>query len=120
VTARAVPPSDISPREFFVRWVPEAVHSDAERRQRIADLEARIQFELSGPEGGEFHLRVDRGAVRGGTGRLDEADLVLRLSVETWRRLNAGEISAPHALLAGQLRFHGSLYLALRLHFILG
>jgi putative sterol carrier protein len=120
VTARAIPPRDILPRDFFETWVPQAVRSDPERRARIADLAAAIQFELAGPDGGDFHLRVERGEVRGGAGRLDAADLVLRLSVETWRRLNAGDLSAPHALLTGQLRFHGSLYLALRLHFILG
>ncbi len=120
MTARATPPRDIEPREFFELWVPQAVHADPERRARIAELEARVQFELAGADGGDFHLCVERGEVRGGAGRLDPVDLVLRLSVETWRRLNAGEISAPHALLTGQLRFHGSLYLALRLHFLLG
>jgi putative sterol carrier protein len=120
VTARALPPRDIAPREFFETWVPEAVRSDAGRRTRIADLVAGIQFELAGPDGGDFHLRLDRGEVHGGVGPLDAPDLVLRTSVDTWRRLNAGEIAAPTALLTGQLRFHGSLYLALRLHFILG
>jgi putative sterol carrier protein len=120
VTARAFPPRDILPREFFETWVPQAVRADPERQQRIADLVAKIQFELAGPDGGEFHLCVDRGQVHGGAGPIEAPDLVLRLGVDTWRRLNAGEIAAPTALLTGQLRFHGSLYLALRLHFILG
>jgi putative sterol carrier protein len=120
VTVRAIPPRDIPPREFFETWVPGAVRADPGRRERIAELVARIHFELAGPDGGDFHLEIARGEVRGGAGAIDDADLVLRLSVETWRRLNAGELSAPHALLTGQLRFHGSLYLALRLHFILG
>ena len=56
----------------------------------------------------------------GASGSVEAPDLVLSLDVATWRRLNAGEISAPHALLSGALRFRGSVYLALRLHFILG
>lgn len=120
VPARAVPPYEITPLEFFERWVPDAVNSDAERRARIADLRARIQFELDGPDGGAYWLHVEDGHVVGAAGTVEAPDLVLRLDVATWRRLNAGELSAPHALLTGALRFRGSIYLALRLHFILG
>ncbi len=117
---RAVPPAEISPIEFFERWVPEATSRDAERRARIADLRARIQFRLDGPGGGAYWLLVEEGRVVGSQGELDAPDLVLTLDVPTWRRLNAGELSAPHALLSGALRFRGSVYLALRLHFLLG
>ncbi len=120
VSGRAVPPAEISPLEFFERWVPDAVNHDAERRDRIAELRAKIQFELDGQGGGAYWLHVEGGRVQGSAGVLDAPDLVLRLDVPTWRRLNAGELSAPHALLTGALRFRGSVYLALRLHFILG
>jgi putative sterol carrier protein len=120
VSERAIPPSAISPLEFFERWVPDAVNSDAERRARIADVRARIQFQLDGDGGGAYWLHVEDGRVVGAAGVAEAPDLVLHLDVGTWRRLNAGEISAPHALLTGALRFRGSIYLALRLHFILG
>jgi putative sterol carrier protein len=120
VSGRAIPPAEISPLEFFERWVPDAVNHDAERRARIADLRARIQFQLDGPDGGAYWLHVEDGRVVGAAGVAEAPDLVLHLDVGTWRRLNAGEISAPHALLTGALRFRGSIYLALRLHFILG
>jgi putative sterol carrier protein len=58
--------------------------------------------------------------VRGDAGKLDAPDLVLSTDVETWRKLNAGEIKAPTAVLKGKLKFHGSMYLALRIHFIIG
>ena len=120
MSERAVPPSDISPLDFFERWIPEAVNRDAGRRARIADLRAKIQFQLDGEDGGNYWLHVADGHVAGAAGVLDEPDLVLSLDVATWRRLNAGALSAPHALLSGALRFKGSVFLALRLHFLLG
>ena len=45
---------------------------------------------------------------------------MLSTDLETWRKLNAGELKAPTAVMKGRLRFQGSMYLALKIHFILG
>ncbi|MFQ5698865.1 MAG: SCP2 sterol-binding domain-containing protein [Myxococcota bacterium] len=116
---RAIPPPEIEPLEFFERWLERAVAADPERRARLSKLDARIQFDLAGREGGSFYLELRGGRVRGGGGRLESPDLRLWLEVETWRRLNAGKLSAPMAAARGLLRFEGNLYLALRLHFLL-
>ncbi len=117
---RARPPDDIDPADFFRRWAPEAVRTDPERRAKIADLNARIQFELAGDGGGPFWLELCDGAIRGDSGRIETPDLVLSTDLETWRKLNAGELKAPTAVMKGRLRFQGSMYLALKIHFILG
>lgn len=119
MSERARPPDDIAPADFFRRWAPEAVNGDPDRRAKIADLNARIQFELSGEDGGVFWLELADGTIRGDAGRLEAPDLVLSTDVETWRKLNAGEIKAPTAVLKGKLRFQGSMYLALKIHFII-
>jgi putative sterol carrier protein len=120
VSERARPPADIAPADFFRSWAPEAVHTDPERRKKIETLRARIQFELAGDEGGRYWLEIANGEVRGGEGALAEPDLVLSTDLETWRKLNAGEVKAPTAVMKGKLRFQGSMYLALRIHFIIG
>lgn len=116
---RAVPPGDISPAEFFERWIPAAVASDSDRRRRIAELDVTIQFELSGEGGGSYYLQLDAGAVRGYPGRVEAPDLTLDLSVEIWRRLNRGELNAAQAAARRMLRFKGNMYLALKVHFLL-
>jgi len=120
VSERARPPADIAPAEFFSSWAPDAVRTDPDRRKKLDGLRARIQFDLAGDGGGLYWLEIADGDVRGGDGRLEEADLVLATDLETWRKLNAGEIKAPTAVMKGKLRFHGSMYLALRIHFIIG
>ncbi|MEX2208446.1 MAG: SCP2 sterol-binding domain-containing protein [Myxococcota bacterium] len=119
MSERARPPDDIEPAEFFRRWAPEAVNGDPERRAKIEGMTARIQFELAGEGGGDYWLDIANGAVRGDAGRIDAPDLVLSTDLETWRGLNAGEIKAPTAVMKGKLRFQGSMYLALKIHFII-
>jgi len=120
VTERARPPADIAPADFFGHWAPDAVRSDPDRRNKLEKLRARIQFDLAGEGGGLYWLEIADGDVRGGGGRLDTPDLVLSTDLETWRQLNAGEIKAPTAVMKGKLKFQGSMYLALRIHFIIG
>lgn len=117
---RAIPPSDITPQEFFTRFVPEAVAADADRRRKLGDTQATIVFDLKGDDGGQFTIRVGDGAVAGESGAATPADLRVHLDVETWRRLNAGAVSAPEALLKRKLKLEGDFLLGLKLHLILG
>lgn len=117
---RPVPPPEIAPLDFFARWLPEAVAGDPDRRQRLADTRATIQFDLVGEGGGCFLLHLDAGEVRGEPGPGDAVDLRLELDLATWRDLNAGSLSAPEAFLRRRLRFEGSFVLALKLQWIVG
>ena len=120
MSTRARPPEDILPAYFFECWVPEAVAGDEERRRKLGNTEATVVFELAGEGGGVFTLEIAGGAVRGKPGASEPADLRVELDVQTWRSLNAGQISAPEAVLKRQMRFHGSFLLGLKLHLILG
>jgi len=117
---RARPPDDISPAEFFLRWVPGAVEGDPERSTRLGDTEATIEFELTGNPGGVYSVRIAGGQVRGSEGPAPESDLRVQVDMETWRALNRGDMSAPEALLRRRLHLRGSFVLALKLHLILG
>lgn len=121
VAARATPPGDITPVDFFTRWVPESVRRDEERRARLAGTSARIVFHLEGLDGGEFTVSIDdSGAVTGAVGAVAEPDLRVRVDVATWRQLNAGVLAAPEAVLRRRVRLEGDWLLALELHWILG
>lgn len=117
---RAKPPDDISPTDFFTRWLAESVARDGERRARLGDTRARLCFELLGEGGGVFTVDLENGVVEGVCGRLGEVDLSVRLDVDTWRALNRGELTAPRAVLKRRLRLRGDLRFALKLYMILG
>jgi putative sterol carrier protein len=117
---RAVPPGDITPHAFFTRWVPEAVASDPARRARLGRDPVTLEFELEGEGGGFYALRIGDGTVEGSEGCAEDANLRIRLDVDTWRALNRGEISAPEAFLRRRVHLSGNLLLAVKLHLILG
>src|SRR5262245_1349014 len=117
---RPLPPSEIAPLDFFLRWVPAVVAADPLRRERLGDTRATLQFDLLGSGGGSFVLHLEAGSVRGALGPAEAADLRLELDLDPWRALNAGALSAPEALLRRRLRMEGSLTLALKLHLIIG
>jgi putative sterol carrier protein len=117
---RPLPPSEIDPLEFFTRWLPEVVAGDPERRLRLGDTAATLQFDLVGDGGGSFLLRVESGCVSGAAGPADAVDLRLELDVATWRALNDGSLSAPEAVLRRRLRVQGDFLLALKLQLIIG
>jgi len=118
--ARPVPPDEIEPLEFFTRWLPGIVAADPERRQRLGDTAATLQFDLMGDGGGSFLLRVESGQVSGSVGPGEAVDLRLELDLETWRALNDGSLSAPEAFLRRRLRLQGDFLLALKLQLIIG
>jgi putative sterol carrier protein len=120
VTVRAKPPVDISPLEFFTEWVPASVRNDPARRAKLDRTEATIVFDLQGEGGGTFRLRVEAGSVSGRPGDDSAADLRVHVDVQTWRMLNAGDLSAPEALLRRRLKLEGDFLLGLKLHLILG
>jgi putative sterol carrier protein len=117
---RKVPPDDISPLDFFTRWVPAAVAGDEERRRKLADTNAKVVFELSGDGGGSYTLWINEGSVTGALGGIEDPDLRVVIAIDTWRQLNRGDIGAPEALLKRRLKLHGDFLLGLKLHLILG
>jgi putative sterol carrier protein len=117
---RAVPPPDIAPVDFFARWLPWVVEHDAPRRAQLGGTHATLAFELEGEGGGVFYVRIANGAVCGGAGEPDHADLRVRLDVASWRALNAGTLSAPRAFLSRKVHLSGNLLLAVKLHLIIG
>jgi putative sterol carrier protein len=120
VSARAVPPDDITPAEFFTAWVPHAVASDPARQQRLGATAHDLEFTLDGDGGGVFGVHIAERAVRGSVGAVERPDLRVRLDVATWRALNRGDMSAPEAFLKRRVHLSGSLVLAVKLHVILG
>jgi len=117
---RSIPPDDISPEEFFTRWLPERVAGDETRRSRLGHTEVALVFELTGDAGGTFTVYIEPGGVRGVVGAAESPDLHIEVDVETWRELNRGDISAPEAALRRRIKLHGNLMLAVKLHLILG
>lgn len=117
---RAKPPPDISPRDFFTQWIARAAADDEGRRRRLRGTRARVVFDLQGEGGGLYTVEISDGRVCGREGGIEDPDLRVRVDVDTWRQLNAGEVSAPQAVLRRRVKLEGDFLLGLKLHLILG
>ena len=120
MSERAAPPDDISPEEFFTRWLPDAIANDPARRARLGEAPIDLEFTLEGEGGGVYTVLIRDGVLYGSAGPLEEAQLCVRTDVATWRQLNRGAMSAPEAFLRRRVHLHGKLLLAVKLHLILG
>ena len=117
---RAIPPPDLALDEFFTRWLPAAVSADPERREQLAETVATLVFDVHGEGGGLYHLRIAGGVITGFAGEPATADLRVRVDLASWRALNAGTLSAPEAFLRRRVQLSGNLFLAVKLHLIIG
>lgn len=117
---RARPPEDISPSDFFLRWLPQTVAQDEERRRKLGSTSATLVFDLQGEGGGSFVVRIQDGNVESNEGDQSEPDLRIVVDVDTWRALNRGTLTAPEAALRRRLKLKGDFLLGLKLHLILG
>ncbi|MFQ5698057.1 MAG: SCP2 sterol-binding domain-containing protein [Myxococcota bacterium] len=71
------------------------------------DARATVQFHLSGPEGGDFWLRVADRTCESAEGRVPGADLVIRAPSSLWLGIARGEIDPARALLDGRCSVEG-------------
>jgi putative sterol carrier protein len=67
-----------------------------------------------------WHLRVDNGSTKAESGRLEEADLVLRCRFEDWADITAGRTDPRLALATGKLRPKGGIKQLLRMQKLFG
>ena len=78
-------------------------------------VHARYQWELSGPNGGEWWIEVNDGKDKMGRGRIENPDVTLVASDKDWVALSNDKLSGVWASLTGRLKVHGSQSLARKL-----
>lgn len=102
---------------------PAAVLADFVKRFRpeAADgLTAIYQLELTGDQGGLWHLTIADGACQLEDGPGKAPDVAITMSQEDWHALIAGQLDAFSAFLSGKLQVEGDLALATRLQTLFG
>jgi putative sterol carrier protein len=78
-------------------------------------LEAVYQFDLSGPEGGQYHLVVSDGACSFREGTYPDPHVIFSMSGEDCLRVLSGQLDGQSVFISGRLRITGDLGLAMQL-----
>jgi putative sterol carrier protein len=85
------------------------------RVEKAKGVQARYQFELSGPTGGQWWIEVNDGKFKMGKGKIGNPSVTFVASDKDWVALSNGKLSGVWAFLTGRLKIRGDQGLARKL-----
>jgi len=83
--------------------------------EKAKGVHAKYQWELSGPNGGEWWIDVEDGAYKMGRGKIDNPTVTFITSDKDWVALSNGTLKGTWAFLTGRLKVHGPQSVAKKL-----
>ena len=99
-----MPITDI--KEVFAR-MPEAFNASAAQ-----GMDAVFQLDITGQDGGKWHVVVRDGACQVNEGTHDAPNVTLTMSSETWLAIVNKELNGMQAFMSGDLQASGDIMLA--------
>ena len=88
--------------------------------EAAGNLQAFIQFLISGDEGGQWVLSISGGKCEVKPGRIPDPSLTIESSAEVWVKMAKGEIDRPKALMQGLYKVQGDFSLLSRMPKLFG
>jgi putative sterol carrier protein len=85
------------------------------RPEKAKGLFIRYQFELSGPNGGQWCIEVKDGTYKMGKGKIDNPNVTFVASDKDWVALCSKKLNGVWAFITGRLRVRGDQSLARKL-----
>jgi len=100
---------DSTPQEVF-----DAMRSSFEPG-KAKGVHARYQWDLSGPQGGEWWIDVEDGKYQMGRGKIDNPSVTFVATDKDWVAISNGQLGGTWAYLTGRLKVRGNQRLARKL-----
>ena len=83
--------------------------------KKAEGINATIQFDLSGDNGGQYWLRLADGAATHGQGQAENPKMTLRASADDFHSMLSGGMNPMQAFMTGKIKIQGDTNLALKL-----
>src|SRR6266566_4259431 len=83
--------------------------------QKAKGVHARYQWDLSGPQGGEWWIDVNDGTFKMGKGKIDNPNVTFVAKDKDWVAVSNGQLGGTWAYLSGRLKIRGDQGLARKL-----
>lgn len=83
--------------------------------EKAQGVDAVIQFDLSGDNGGQFWVKVANGEVEGGQGQAENPKITIRSSMDTWMDVANGKTNVVNAFMMGKLKVQGDMGLGIKM-----
>lgn len=78
-------------------------------------INAVIQFELSGDNGGSYWLKIADGKMEAGTGASESPRMTVRASADDFSSMIKGALNPMQAFMMGKIKIQGDTGLAMKL-----
>ena len=109
VSARPAEHMDSTPQEVF-----DSMRGSF-KPAKAKGVHARYQWDLSGPQGGEWWIDVNDGNYKMGKGKIDNPNVTFVARDKDWVAVSNGQLGGTWAYLTGRLKIRGDQGLARKL-----
>ncbi|MBJ7608266.1 MAG: SCP2 sterol-binding domain-containing protein [Candidatus Dormibacteraeota bacterium] len=86
---------------------------------KTAGLNAKYAFDLSGDEGGEYHIVLGDGKGEAGRGAPENPNITISMKDTDFVDLATGKLDGTAAFMSGKLKIKGDMGLAMKLQGVL-
>ena len=85
------------------------------RADKAAGVNATIQYEITGDEGGTWNVVIKDGTCAVGSGAAAAPSLTVTMSSQDWLDMVSGKLSGQMAFMSGKLKLKGDMGLAMKI-----
>jgi putative sterol carrier protein len=118
ITAIGLAAANVTPKESSSSTPQQVFDGMRESFQanKAKGVHARYQWELSGPNGGEWWIDVNDGTYKMGKGKIDNPSVTFITSDADWVAMSNGKLKGTWAFMTGRLKVRGSQAVARKLN----
>ncbi|MFZ0547112.1 MAG: SCP2 sterol-binding domain-containing protein [Candidatus Promineifilaceae bacterium] len=77
--------------------------------EKAKDLNATVQFDLSGEGGGQYYVQVAGGEVSTAKGTADSPTATIHMAADDYKKMVAGELNPVNAFMTQKIKVEGDL-----------
>jgi putative sterol carrier protein len=82
--------------------------------EKAEGVNAIVQFDLSGDNGGQYWLRIAEGQIEHGEGTADNPKLTIKAAADDYYNVATGAMNPMQAYMGGKLKITGDMGLAMK------